>query len=97
MKAVTANLLSDGGVVYLGADGAWVARLRAARLFADAADAEAARARAAARVTEITDAYLIETTADGSAAGREAIRDTIRDNGPTVRPDLGKQSAGGAV
>ncbi|MEO0398401.1 MAG: DUF2849 domain-containing protein [Pseudomonadota bacterium] len=92
MKAVTANLLTDGRVVYLGPEGDWVERLQEAQLFADDAAADAALASVAARIKDVADAYLIDATEDGAAAGREAIRETIRNNGPTVRADLGKQS-----
>lgn len=92
MKAVTANLLADGIVVYLAANGAWAQSLAEAELF-EVADAEAALQSARTRVTEIAAAYLIEAEAGGRAAGREAIRETIRNSGPTVRRDLGKQAA----
>lgn len=90
MKAVTANRLHDGVVVYLAPDGSWTERLADAALY-DAAAAEPALAAARARVTEIASAYLIEAEA-GRAVGRETIRETIRSAGPTVRRDLGKQA-----
>ena len=91
MKAITANLLRDGRVVYLGENGAWTDHLRKALPIAND-DAEAALAEARARVTEIAGAYLIEFE-DGAAAGREALRETIRSKGPTIRTDLGKQAS----
>ena len=90
MKAVTVNLLETGRVAYLGAGGSWVGRLEDAALF-DGPEADAALAEAAARKREVADAYLIEATRNG-AAGREAVRETIRNAGPTVRSDLGKQA-----
>ncbi|MEL6359768.1 MAG: DUF2849 domain-containing protein [Pseudomonadota bacterium] len=90
MKAVTVNRLTDGVVMYLGADDSWVEGLEDAVLF-EGLEADDALARASARVTEIAGAYLIEATPEG-AAGREAIRETIRSKGPTVREDLGKQA-----
>ncbi len=90
MKAVTANLLADGAVVYLGADDALVGRFDAAALFAPE-DADAALARVTARATLVAAAYLIDAERSGPI-GREAMRETIRRNGPTVRRDLGKQA-----
>lgn len=90
MKIVTANRLADGRVVYLSPDGTWAERFSGAALFENDAG-ERALAAAKARATEIADAYLIE--AKGAApAGREAFRETIRNAGPTIRPDLGKQA-----
>lgn len=91
MKAVTGNRLTDGVVVYLAPDGAWTERLEKARLFEDG-EAEAALAEAQSRVTEIASAYLIEAEEGGRPAGRAVVRETIRNSGPTVRPDLGKQA-----
>ncbi|MEM6413632.1 MAG: DUF2849 domain-containing protein [Pseudomonadota bacterium] len=91
MKAVTANLLTNGRVVYLGADGQWVERLADAMLF-EGEGADTALAEASKRSREIADIYLIEVGEHGNAAGREAIRETIRNAGPTVRTDLGKQA-----
>ncbi len=94
MKAVTANRLTDGRVVFLAPDGMWADRLALAARFEDAS-AEAVLLRTRSRVTEIAGAYLIEVDEGGAAAGREALRETIRDKGPTVRSDLGKQSGNG--
>lgn len=90
MKAVTANRLTDGAVIWLGRDGALAERFEGAVLYTDE-EAPAALAGLAAQATLVANAYLIE--ADGSGpAGREALREGIRRNGPTVRPDLGKQA-----
>lgn len=89
MKAVTANLLADGAVVYLGLDDQWTADLRAARRLAPG-EAESALEAAKSRRTQIAGAYLIEVAESGAPAGREALRETIRSLGPTVRADLGR-------
>ncbi len=91
MKAVTANRLDDGAVVYLGDDDQWTPHLCAAARF-DNADAAPVLAAAKSRTAEITDAYLIEIDGEGAPAGRETLRETIRTSGPTVRPDLGLQA-----
>lgn len=90
MKAVTGNRLSDGAVVWLGTGGALVDRFEAAALYTDEA-APAALAGVAAQETDVANAYLIDADAVGPV-GREALRETIRRNGPTVRRDLGKQA-----
>lgn len=90
MKAITANLLSDGSVVYLGHDNQWTVDIGSARRIAPP-DAEAALNEARTRRTEIAAAYLIDIAETGAPAGREALREIIRSRGPTVRPDLGRQ------
>ncbi len=91
MKAITANRLEDGVVVYLGADDGWTSDLAKAARFEDE-DAKAALAGAEARAGEIAGAYLIEVSDAGAPAGRETLRETIRKDGPTVRLDLGYQA-----
>jgi hypothetical protein len=90
MKAVTANRLSDGAVVWLSRDGSLAERFEAAALYTDE-EAAAALALTAAQTTVVAAAYLIEVDAAGPV-GREALRETIRRHGPTVRRDLGKQA-----
>lgn len=90
MKAVTANRLSDGAVVWLARDGALSPRFEAAALYTDE-EAHKALAAVAAQATIVAGAYLIEADASGPV-GREALRETIRRNGPTVRRDLGEQA-----
>ncbi|HNR75519.1 MAG TPA: DUF2849 domain-containing protein [Parvularculaceae bacterium] len=90
MKAITANRLSDGAVLYVGDDESFVDRFEQARLF-EPGEAEKVLAQVLNRKTAIASAYLIEAEATGPI-GREALRETIRKNGPTVRRDLGKQA-----
>jgi len=89
MKAVTANRLNDGVVVYLDQDDQWVEQLADAHLMDDVA-AGAALARAEERETEIVGPYLIEAEPGGRAVGQKYRRETIRAIGPTVRTDLHK-------
>ena len=91
MKAVTGNRLADGAVVYLTEHDQWTVRLGHAARF-DKEDAPMVLDAAQLRKHEITDAYLIELSEEGALAGREALRETIRKLGPTVRPDLGLQA-----
>jgi hypothetical protein len=90
VKAITANRLSDGVVLYVGVDGSLVERFEHAALFDEAA-AKDVLVKTLARDTAIAAAYLIDATRAGPA-GRERLRETIRRNGPTVRQDLGKQA-----
>lgn len=90
MKAITANRLYDGVVLYVGRKGGFVERFEQAALF-DEAGAKAELEIVLARNTTIAGAYLIEADASGPI-GREALRESIRRNGPTIRKDLGKQS-----
>lgn len=90
MKAVTANRLSDGEVVWLGKSGALVSRFDAAALYTDE-EAPAALASVTAQTGLVASAYLIDAGPSGPS-GREALRETIRRDGPTVRRDLGKQA-----
>lgn len=87
MKAVTGNRLSDGAVVYLTDRDQWAQTLSCAALFEED-DAEDVLAAARSRTGEVADAYLIDVSEDGAPAGRAALRESIRDKGPTVRCDL---------
>jgi hypothetical protein len=90
MKAITANRLYDGAVLYVGRNGKFVERFEGAALYDDAA-AKVGLEAVLARETTIASAYLIEADSSGPI-GRESLRETIRRNGPTIRKDLGKQS-----
>jgi hypothetical protein len=95
MKALTANRLADGEVVFWK-DGAWVERFADAEVFADDTTAEAAEAHAKAEIRVAVDPYLIDLIdADGGPAPL-SYRERLRALGPTNKPDHGKQAAGGA-
>lgn len=83
MKAVTGNRLADGRVVYVDAKGALVEALERAQHYEREDEALEALARAQARVTELAAAYLIEVAA-ARPAGRERLREVIRQRGPTI-------------
>ncbi len=96
-RIVTANRLSDGLVVYLnGASGGagWSERIENARIAGDdaAADGLLARAGGPGQAVRVVDPYLIEVTRVGAVPRPVSHRETIRAQGPTVRPDLGKQA-----
>ena len=94
MKALTANRLADGEVVFWRA-GAWVERFADAELFDAAEAAETAHARSQSQITLLVDPYLIDVTlADGGPAPL-SYRERLRALGPTNKLDHGKQAAGG--
>ena len=90
-QVLTANRLSDGEVVYLAADGAWVERIEGAQVLAT--DDEGTKALAtgaeAERTQKVVHAYLFDIT---PAQKPVKMREIIRAAGPTVRRDLGKQA-----
>jgi len=91
MKAITGNLLTNGSVVYLADNDQWTLQRNEAARFDDD-DVAPVLTAAQSRVREITDAYIIDVSADGAPAGRAVIRESIRGAGPTVRGDLGIQA-----
>jgi hypothetical protein len=95
MKALTANRLIDGEVVFWKA-GAWAERFAEAETFGDDASAEAAEAHAKAQGTLVVDPYLIEVEAAEGGPAPVSYRERLRALGPTNKPDHGKQAAGGA-
>ncbi len=85
-KIVSANRLSDGIVVYCGADGAWVATLEDARACADDTEANAAlvSARGDVRRNLVVDPFLVEVEAGAEGLGPITLRNAIRARGPTI-------------
>lgn len=93
-QALTANRLIDGVVVYLTADGGWSESLQDAEVAEGKEAAEALLARATPFVerNEIIEPYLFEVEKQDEAIRAVSVRETIRQAGPTVRLDLGKQA-----
>jgi hypothetical protein len=102
MKAVTANRLIDGEVVFWKT-GAWVEGFGDAQLFDESqeAEVEAVVAKAKTQPTVIVEPYPIDLAAvPGSVGGGLApvsYRERIRALGPTNEPTHGKQAVGGEV
>jgi hypothetical protein len=94
VQILTANRLRDGDVVYWRA-GAWVGALADAEIFEDDTTADAALAAAAASVKSrvVVNPYLFDARVDADGIHPVKEREIIRAAGPTVRRDLGKQSA----
>ncbi len=92
-KIVTANRLDDGLVVYLNGAG-WSERIEDASIAGDdaAADGLLAEAEGQGQEIRVIEPYLIEVALEGAAPRPVSYREAIRAQGPTVRPDLGKQA-----
>ena len=95
LKALTANRLTDGEVVFWSGE-RWIGRFGQARFFDDEQAAEAAEAHAKTRTTELVDPYLIEVASVDGGFAPVSYRERIRALGPTNKPDHGKQALGGA-
>ena len=97
MKALTANRLTDGEVVFWRA-GQWVERFADAQLFSSedpsAVDAEA---HAKSQSTTVVDAYLIDLVESEGLWAPLSYRERIRALGPTNHPQHGKQAEGGST
>ncbi len=91
MKLITANRLSDGRVIYLGANDEAVDAIADAATYDDApldgTRADAALALAAARPDVFVNPYLVEVR-DHTPSGRDRLKETIRSTGPTVGHSL---------
>jgi hypothetical protein len=96
MKALTANRLSDGEVVFWK-NGVWVERLTDAEIFADDAGAGEAEAAARAQPTVVIDPYLIDLVDSASFWAPVSYRERIRALGPTNHELHGKQAEGGGA
>ncbi len=85
-RVLTANLLQDGIVVFLGPGGVWEPSLERALLAH--ADNDVARLEAqgerATEVNLIVDPYLIEVETTGSALAPVEFRERMRARGPGV-------------
>ncbi|WP_332770508.1 DUF2849 domain-containing protein [Phenylobacterium sp.] len=96
MKALTANRLDDGEVVFWKT-GRWVERFAEAELFADPETGEAAEAHAKNQPTTVVDAYLIDLVESEGLWAPLSYRERIRALGPTNHLGHGKQAEGGAA
>ena len=94
MKAIVANSLREGDVVYWNA-GAWVSRFREAEIFAEDSAVEAALA-VANNPLKVVDCYPIDVADEGEGLVPVAFRERIKALGPQNHPQHGKQAEGGA-
>lgn len=97
MKALTANRLIDGDVVFWKA-GQWVEQFGDAQLWADD-DPAALEAEAAGKAQPkiVVDAYLIDLIESEGLWAPVSYRERIRALGPTNHLHHGKQAEGGAT
>jgi hypothetical protein len=96
LKAVTANRLADGVVVYYAEGGEWAERIEHARVAEDKDAAASLLADAERDVgrCRVIAPYLIDVVrGDGGALRPTTYREKIRAAGPSIHPDLGKQAA----
>ena len=96
MKALTANSLADGEVVFWKS-GQWVERFADAELFDDAELGETAEAQAKSQGTVVVDAYLIDLIESEGLWAPLSYRERIRALGPTNHLHHGKQAEGGEM
>jgi hypothetical protein len=96
MRALTANRLTDGEVVFWK-DGAWVERFADAELFEDTEAGEAAEASAKTQQTVVVEPYLIDLIESESLWAPLSYRERLRALGPTNHLHHGKQAEGGAA
>lgn len=94
-KVVTANRLADGMVIYFTPSAAWSEDLAAAHVV-EGEDAMAVLAQATADESQSVGPYLMDVAVDAGGirpTGRALLRETIRDRGPTIHPEFGRQAA----
>jgi sulfite reductase (NADPH) hemoprotein beta-component len=97
MKALTANRLTDGEVVFWK-DGQWIDRFADAQLWADDDEAAVeAEALGKGQATTVVDVYLIDLVESDGLWAPLSYRERIRALGPTNHLHHGKQAEGGAV
>jgi hypothetical protein len=97
-QILIASDLRDGEVLFLGAAG-WVRDYAKARVARDKAEADALEAFGKAEIAanHVVDVYLADVALSAEGAPTPLhYREKMRIKGPSVRPDLGKQAAGGA-
>ncbi|MDO8289740.1 MAG: DUF2849 domain-containing protein [Parvibaculum sp.] len=94
-QAVTANRLLDGIVVYLTKNDDWSESLQDAEVAEGKEAADALLARGALFFEPknlVIDVYLFEVEQTDAGIRASSVREIIRQAGPTVRKDLGKQA-----
>lgn len=96
MKALTANRLDDGEVVFWKA-GRWTDRFADAELWAsEDPAADAAEAHGKSELTQVVDAYLIDVIEAEGGYAPLSYRERVRAMGPSNKLEHGKQAEGGA-
>jgi hypothetical protein len=97
LKAITANRLVDGAVLFQTVSYGWTAHVQQAAAWNDAALADALlKAQADHDARMIVEPYPIEVTQDIAGVTPQRYRERVRALGPSVRADLGYQAQSGA-
>ncbi len=93
-KVLTANRLTDGIAVWLGANGQWLDHIDDALIarHAEAVAALEAAGQAAFHDNRVLDVAVIDVEEVDGEIYPVRLRERIRAAGPTFRPDLGKQA-----
>ncbi len=96
LKAVTANRLREGSVVYLAAGGGWSERIVESRVTADDDEGAALLAEAERWVRQrlVVAPYLFAVAVEDGVVHPLGQREIIRAEGPGKRPDPGHQPPG---
>ena len=94
MKALSANRLIDGDVVFWS-NGSWVDQFSKAELFYDSAAQDAALEQAKSQFTTVVEPYLFDVAKQGGIFVPVSYRERLRALGPTNEPTHGKQAQGG--
>ncbi|MCX8278756.1 DUF2849 domain-containing protein [Phyllobacterium sp. 0TCS1.6C] len=94
VKVLTANRLTDGEAVWLGANGEWLDHIDGALIarHAEAVNALEEAGKAAIKSNLVIDVNVIDVEERGTSLYPIRLRERIRQLGPTIRLDLGKQA-----
>ncbi len=98
-QILTANLLSDGFVVFLSKSGTWQASLENALLAHSDDDVARLEDRGgqAAEANLVVDPYLIEVEETGSELAPVEMREIMRARGPSVNLEFNSRTNGHAL
>ena len=91
LKVITANDLLSGAVIYWRENETWTEDLNEALILEGPAALDVLQ-KATADEGNSVGPYLMDVEQDHSPAGRGRLRETIREAGPTIHPQFGRQS-----
>ena len=99
MKVLTANRLIDGEAVWYAGERGWIETIEGAELARDkvAEDRLSEIGKAAYQRDEVVDVDLIDVELIDGGIMPTRLRERIRAAGPSIHPNLGKQSRPAAV
>ena len=93
-RIITANLLSDGHVVYMDANGEWSNWIESGQIVKTDCAAEKLVDAAALDVADgvVISPYLIEVVRVADTISPVQYREQLRANGPSIHPHFGYQA-----